>query len=403
VKDFLKDLIGYIIQRVLLLVISAYSFIVAFAYKLKGYLVQNLFWGRNTLYKNIFQLGITAFTLLLGLSGVTNTFALTSQSKTNSVYLTRNSEVFDSNQGKGISFNPNFNLDPRGEKYIVQSGDSLELIAKKVIDLEREEYGVTSEPTAAKIKRKIDVIRYTNNLFSDNPKLKVGQELNVFIGVDGIIHTVVKGDTINSISKKYKVDEQTIIDSNQETIDANFIDGDTSKIILEIGSTLFIPNIDLTEQIAINKQQIEKANKQVTPKKTFTQPQIVAGGNFGRPLGDDCSGWNYVRGFTSSHNGLDLSRGGGCTIVAADSGTVILAQWTNGGGGWQVEINHGNGFVSRYSHLRAGSIVVSPGMVVSKGTKLAFMGSSGRATGTHLHFMIDYNGRSINPATKIPL
>lgn len=402
-KDFLKDLIGYIIQRVLLLVISLYSFVVAFAYKFKGYLVQNLFWGRNTLYKNIFQLGITVFTLLLGLSGVTNTFALTSQSKTNSQYLTGNAEVFNSNQGKGISFDPNFNLDPRGEKYIVQSGDSLELIAKKVIQLEREEYGDTSEATAARIKRKIDVIRYTNNLFSDNPKLKVGQELNVYIGVDGIIHTVIKGDTISSISKKYKVDEQTIIDSNQETIDANFIDGDTSKIKLEVGSTLFIPNIDLTDQIAINKQQIEKANKQTTPKKVYTPPQIVAGGNFSRPLGDDCSGWNYVRGFTSSHNGIDLSRGGGCTIIASDSGTVVLAQWTNGGGGWQVEIDHGNGFLSRYSHLRAGSIVVSPGMVVSKGTKIAYMGSSGRATGTHLHFMIDYNGRSINPATKISL
>lgn len=402
-KDFLKDLIGYIIQRVLLLVISLYSFIVAFAFKFKGYLVQNLFWGRNTLYKNIFQLGITLFTLILGLSGVTNTFALTSQRKSNSEYLTRNSEVFNINQGKEIPYDPVVNLDPRGEKYIVQSGDSLESIARKIIQLEKEEYGGTSEPTAARLKRKIDVIRFTNNLFSDNPKLKVGQELNVYIGVDGIIHTVIKGDTISSISKKYKVDEQTIIDSNQDTIDANFIDGDTSKIILEVGSTLFIPNIDLTDQIAINKKQVENSNKQTIIKRSYTPPQIIAGGNFSRPLGSDCDGWNYVRGFTSTHNGLDLSRGGGCTIVAADSGTVVLAQWTNGGGGWQVEIDHGNGFLTRYSHLRPGSITVSPGMVVSKGTKIGYMGSSGRATGTHLHFMIDYNGRSINPATKIPL
>ncbi len=402
-KDFLKDLIGYVIQRILLLVISTYSFIVAFAYKLKGYLVQNLFWGRNTLYKNIFQLGITLFTLILGLSGVTNTFALTSQSKSNSEYLTRNAEVFNNNQGKEILFDPIINLDPRGEKYVVQSGDTLELIARKVIQLEREEYGNTFEATTDRIKRKIDVIRFTNNLFTDNPKLKVGQELNVYIGVDGIIHKVIKGDTISSVSKKYKVDEQTIIDSNQDTIDANFIDGDTSKIILEVGSSLFIPNIDLTDQIAINKKQVENSNKQTIVKRSYTPPQIIAGGDFIRPLGSDCGGWNYVRGFTSTHNGLDLSRGGGCTIVAADSGTVVLAQWTNGGGGWQVEINHGNGFLTRYSHLRPGSITVSPGMVVSKGTKIGYMGSSGRATGTHLHFMIDYNGRSINPATKIPL
>jgi murein DD-endopeptidase MepM/ murein hydrolase activator NlpD len=400
VKDFLKDLIGYIIQRVLLLVISLYSFVVAFAYKLKGYLVQNLFWGRNTLYKNIFQLGITVFTLVLGFSGVTNTFAL-SGSKTNSDYLTRNAEIFDSNQGKDIQFDFNYQSTPRGEKYIVQSGDTLELIAKKVIQIEKEEYADTSEVTADRVKRKSDVIRFTNNLFSDNPKLKVGQELRVFLGIDGIIHTVMKGDTIKSIAKKYSADEQEIIDSNQENIDSNFIDGDSNKIILEIGSTVFVPNIDLTAQIAENKRIVDAANRPTVAKRINITPKVIGGGAFGFPLGSDCSGWRYERGFKATHKGIDLSRGGGCSIVAADSGTVVQAGWTNGGGGWQVEINHGNGFLSRYSHMRQGSLTVSPGMVISKGTKVGIMGASGRVTGTHLHFMIDYNGVPINPGPYI--
>ncbi len=399
-KDFLKDLIGYLIQRVLLLVISLYSFIVAFAYKLKGYLVQNLFWGRNTLYKNIFQIGITAFTLLLGLSGVTYTFAL-SGNKTNSDYLTRNAEIFDINQGKDITFDFNYQSTPRGEKYIVQPGDTLESIAKKVIQIEKEEYADTSEVTADRVKRKSDVIRFTNNLFTDNPKLKVGQELSVFLGIDGIIHTVVKGDTIKGIAKKYNADEQVILDSNQDNIDSNFVDGDTNKIVLEVGSTIFVPNIDLTAQIAQGKKNLIASNTPSVSRRVNIAPKTVAGGNFSLPLGSDCGGWIFIRGFNAYHRGLDLSRGGGCTIVAADSGTVVQAGWTNGGGGWQVEINHGNGFLSRYSHMRSGSISVSPGMVISKGTKVGYMGMSGRATGVHLHFMIEFNGDNIDPKPKL--
>lgn len=399
-KDFLKDLIGYLIQRVLLLVISLYSFIVAFAYKFKGYLVQNLFWGRNTLYKNIFQIGITAFTLLLGLSGVTYTFAL-SGNKTNSDYLTRNAEIFDINQGKDITFDFNYQSTPRGEKYIVQPGDTLESIAKKVIQIEKEEYADTSEVTADRVKRKSDVIRFTNNLFTDNPKLKVGQELSVFLGIDGIIHTVVKGDTIKGIAKKYNADEQVILDSNQDNIDSNFVDGDTNKIVLEVGSTIFVPNIDLTAQIAQGKKNLIASNTPSVSRRVNIAPKTVAGGNFSLPLGSDCGGWIFIRGFNAYHRGLDLSRGGGCTIVAADSGTVVQAGWTNGGGGWQVEINHGNGFLSRYSHMRSGSISVSPGMVISKGTKVGYMGMSGRATGVHLHFMIEFNGDNIDPKPKL--
>jgi murein DD-endopeptidase MepM/ murein hydrolase activator NlpD len=229
----------------------------------------------------------------------------------------------------------------------------------------------------------------------------VGQELRVFLGIDGIIHTVMKGDTIKSIAKKYSADEQEIIDSNQENIDSNFIDGDSNKIILEIGSTVFVPNIDLTAQIAENKRIVDAANRPTVAKRINITPKVIGGGAFGFPLGSDCTGWRYERGFKATHKGIDLSRGGGCSIVAADSGTVVQAGWTNGGGGWQVEINHGNGFLSRYSHMRQGSLTVSPGMVISKGTKVGIMGASGRVTGTHLHFMIDYNGVPINPGPYI--
>ena len=51
--------------------------------------------------------------------------------------------------------------------------------------------------------------------------------------------------------------------------------------------------------------------------------------------------------------------------------------------------------------MRSGSISVSPGMVISKGTKVGYMGMSGRATGVHLHFMIEFNGDNIDPKPKL--
>lgn len=94
------------------------------------------------------------------------------------------------------------------------------------------------------------------------------------------------------------------------------------------------------------------------------------------------------------HTGLDIGSGYGTPVAAASSGTVIRAGWY-GGYGRTVDIDHGNGVVSRYAHLA--SISVGVGEVVERGEVVGTVGSSGHAYGPHLHFEVIVNGEPRNP------
>lgn len=84
----------------------------------------------------------------------------------------------------------------------------------------------------------------------------------------------------------------------------------------------------------------------------------------------------------------------GAPILAAANGRVSHAGWRSGYGKC-VEIDHGNGLVTRYAHLSR--ISVAQGQKIGKGEKLGGMGSTGRSTATHLHFEVRMNGKAINP------
>lgn len=99
-------------------------------------------------------------------------------------------------------------------------------------------------------------------------------------------------------------------------------------------------------------------------------------------------------GASSNHMGIDIGCGYGVPVVAADSGTVTVAEWGESGGNY-VMIDHGNGFVTMYLHNS--SLAVSVGDVVSQGQTIAYAGSTGYSTGTHCHFSVFLNGSYVNP------
>jgi murein DD-endopeptidase MepM/ murein hydrolase activator NlpD len=99
------------------------------------------------------------------------------------------------------------------------------------------------------------------------------------------------------------------------------------------------------------------------------------------------------------HRGIDIANRSGTPVYAAANGIVTQSKY-NGGHGKQVIINHQNGMVSSYSHLR--KYVVEPGEEVIKGQLIAYMGSTGRSTGPHLHFEIMVNGSPVNPDSYFP-
>jgi murein DD-endopeptidase MepM/ murein hydrolase activator NlpD len=100
-------------------------------------------------------------------------------------------------------------------------------------------------------------------------------------------------------------------------------------------------------------------------------------------------------GLMSFHEGIDFHGDKGTAVLAAASGKVMTAEW-HPAYGKMVEIDHGNGLVSRYAH--ASRLDVKEGELVVRGQKIAEIGSTGRSTGPHLHFEVRLNGVPQNPA-----
>ena len=100
-------------------------------------------------------------------------------------------------------------------------------------------------------------------------------------------------------------------------------------------------------------------------------------------------------GGSDFHPGMDIANELGTPIVATADGVVDYAGWNSGGYGNMVDIDHGNGMMTRYGH--ASQVLVSVGQSVKRGQVIAYMGSTGFSTGPHVHYEVIINGQRVNP------
>ena len=163
---------------------------------------------------------------------------------------------------------------------------------------------------------------------------------------------------------------------------------------------------ELTDMINQLEQQINDREKQlrlldkVASRKKLEDELYVQG----RPItwGWLSSKYGYrsdpFTGKRTWHAGVDLAGKEGSDIIAVAAGVVTWADERYGYGNL-VEIDHGDGLVTRYAHAKA--IKVKVGDVVQKSQVVALMGSTGRSTGPHVHFEVIRNGKSENPVKYI--
>lgn len=124
----------------------------------------------------------------------------------------------------------------------------------------------------------------------------------------------------------------------------------------------------------------------------------------GRPVEDGWLSSRYGKrndpftGKQDFHNGLDFAGKKGSEVIAVGDGVVSWAG-KKSGYGYLIEINHGNGYATRYGHNQ--SHMVKVGDTVKKGQQIALMGSTGRSTGPHVHFEVLRNGKKVNPSSFI--
>jgi len=152
---------------------------------------------------------------------------------------------------------------------------------------------------------------------------------------------------------------------------------------------------NLNRQIKDRERQLSVLESLISTRNLSRQ--IVPGG---RPV---MQGWissyfgqrtDPFNGRTAYHKGVDFAGPAGSQVVAVAAGVVTYSK-DRFGYGKTVEINHGNGYVTRYAHNQR--TLVAPGDTVQKGQAIALIGSTGRSTGPHLHFEVLKNGRAIDP------
>ncbi len=234
--------------------------------------------------------------------------------------------------------------------------------------------GETLSSIATKYNLSVTTILWENNL-TDKSKIKPGDKIKV-LPVDGIRHKVAKGENIFTIAKKYGLDETEA----QGIVNYPFNEfQDDESFTLTVGQFVMVPD-------GVKPQEATIAQPRFASRLTPDAGSVSATGAFVWPASGQIS-----QGFRFYHKAFDISNRGGGPILAADSGTVIVAGWPdNSGYGNRVMIDHGNGYITLYGHLSV--IQVQSGQSVNRGSVIGQMGTTGRSTGIHLHFEIRRNG-----------
>ena len=246
--------------------------------------------------------------------------------------------------------------------HIVQEGETIAAISQR--------YGLSPETV------------YWENSLTSSSKIKAGQELKI-LPLDGVRHKVKKGETIFSIGKRYGLEDaqtQAIIDYPFN----EFLNDETFE--LAVGQWLVIPGGIMPKAVV---------SRPIASTFTPDAGAVTALGKFVWP-----GAGRITQGYSFYHKAIDIANKSGGPILAADSGTVIVAGWVdNSGYGNRVIIDHGNGFVTLYGHLSTAQ--VRPGQRVNRGDVIGQMGNTGRSTGTHLHFEIRTSSALLNPLTYL--
>ncbi len=229
-------------------------------------------------------------------------------------------------------------------KHIVAAGENLTAIA--------EHYHLD-----------VATIEDANHLTDET--VQIGQEL-IILPQPGLLHQVSTGDTLWSLARQYQVSVDSIRDANY-----------TKQDRIAVGENIFIPGGRPRGEPVTSRGQ---GNRFIWPTT----------GEISSPFGYR---WGRL------HEGIDIANDEGTPVQAARDGQVTFAGWY-GGYGYAVIIDHGQEISSLYGHLS--DYYVKVGQFVRHGQTVAAMGSTGEATGPHLHFEIHQQNKPVSPTYLLP-
>lgn len=266
-------------------------------------------------------------------------------------------------------------------------------------------YTVQAGDTVSQIAQRFGM--KPSQIFNLNPSLKE----NIYIGQQILLSNEVnflRVQTTKTETRKVEIPYKTV----EIKTDKLYI-GDKKTITKGVNGVQEVTElVTYIDGVRVSTKEVsrttisEPTDKKVqvgTKKNNYSSGAIVSGG--GRLLWPTVGAYSISSGYGRRsfgdgwHAGIDIVRPGGssgCTVVAAESGTVTYAGWYNSGG-CTVMIKHANGLSTMYCHMKAGSIRVYSGQKVVRGQAIGQIGATGYVTGAHLHFEVKVNGRNVNP------
>jgi murein DD-endopeptidase MepM/ murein hydrolase activator NlpD len=174
---------------------------------------------------------------------------------------------------------------------------------------------------------------------------------------------------------------------------------------------LIEPQSSVAMSVELREKTVELNNESL--EKKYGKAAIASSANLSNnpyswlvahPLPNARISSNYggrtMGGRAENHSGLDLAAPTGTPIYATGPGIVTKSGWGSGYGQY-VEINHGNGYITRYAH--ASRLIASVGDNVTAGEHIANVGCTGRCTGPHLHYEVVKDGQRKNPSTYLAM
>ena len=270
---------------------------------------------------------------------------------------------------------------------------------------EAKYYTVKDGDTILGIVQKFDIS--SSQLYKLNPELtetiRVGQELLIseatnFISVQTTKteykETEIPYDTITINTGNLYVGDKKVLTKGEPGIEritelVTYIGGE--KVSSKEVSRETIKEA-ISEKIQVGTKKAPNVSSSTGSAKGKLRWPAIGATSISSPYGRRSFGDGW-------HAGIDIVRPGGssgCTVVAAEAGTVTFAGWYNSGG-YTVMIDHGNGLSTMYCHMQ-NTLKVRSGQRVSRGQAIGNIGATGYVTGAHLHFEVKVNGKNVNPA-----
>lgn len=264
-------------------------------------------------------------------------------------------------------------------------------------------YEVKKGDTWSQIAAKNDMT--SAELLALNPgyninKLQIGEVLTLSASVPYLTMTVVKQERyLDDVSYNIEYTDSADLYQGDYKVTSK---GEYGKADVMAKATYV--NGEETERTILSSVTLKESVTEYRLRGTKVRPTWMPTGSFRWPTSGRIS--SYFGGRKSpggigstNHKGIDIAVPRGTPIYAADGGTVTYSGWMSGYG-YLVQIDHGNGYVTRYGHNS--SLTVSVGQHVYKGQQVARAGSTGNSTGNHCHFEVRYNGVAKNPLNYLP-